>query len=102
GGSFVRGTLDAFDAPRRAFANLSGFAVVAVDQRLAPEAQFPAPLQDAYAAWQWTVDHAEELGVDAARVGVAGESSGASLAAVRRCCRRCTRRTSAACRPRWS
>jgi len=81
GGSFVRGTLDAFDAPRRAFANLSGFAVVAVDQRLAPEAQFPAPLQDAYAAWQWTVDHAEELGVDAARVGVAGESSGANLAA---------------------
>jgi acetyl esterase len=81
GGSFVRGTLDAFDTPRREFANAAGFVVVAVDQRLAPEACFPAPLEDAYAAWRWTVEHAEELGVDSDRVGVAGESSGANLAA---------------------
>ncbi|MFT4083206.1 MAG: alpha/beta hydrolase [Nocardioides sp.] len=81
GGSFVRGTLDAFDAQRRAFANLSGFAVVAVDQRLAPEARFPAPVEDADAAWQWTRQHAGELGIDPALIGVAGESSGGNLAA---------------------
>jgi acetyl esterase len=81
GGSFVRGTLDAFDAARRAFANAADFVVVAVDQRLSPEARFRAPLEDAYAALRWTVEHAGELGADAARVGVAGESSGANLAA---------------------
>jgi acetyl esterase len=81
GGSFVRGTLDTFDAARRSFANLSGFVVVAVDQRLAPETRFPGPLHDAHAAWLWTVDHAAELGVDPSAVGVAGESSGGNLAA---------------------
>ena len=81
GGSFIRGTLDLFDAVRRAFTKASRCIVVAVDQRLSPEAQFPAPLEDAYAALQWTAAHARELGGDGASIGVAGESSGGNLAA---------------------
>ena len=60
GGSFVRGTLDTFDAARRSYANESGCVVVAVDQRLSPEARFPKPLEDAYAAIRWAAEHTEE------------------------------------------
>ena len=82
GGSFIRGTLDLFDAGRRAFTKASDCIIVAVDQRLSPEAQFPAPLEDVYAAIKWAAAHARELGGDSQTViGVAGESSGANLAA---------------------
>jgi acetyl esterase/lipase len=82
GGSFIRGTLDLFDAGRRAFTKASNCIVVAVDQRLSPEARFPAPLEDVYAALQWTAGHARELGGGVqALIGVAGESSGGNLAA---------------------
>jgi len=82
GGSFIRGTLDLFDAGRRAFTKASNCVVVAVDQRLSPETHFPAPLEDVYAALQWTSAHAGELsGGVRALIGVAGESSGGNLAA---------------------
>ena len=81
GGSFVRGTLDMFDAGRRAFTKASDCIVVSVDQRLSPEAQFPGPLHDGFAALTWAASHAAALGGDPALVGVAGESSGGNLAA---------------------
>jgi acetyl esterase/lipase len=81
GGSFTRGTLDTFDAARRSLANQSGCTIVAVDQRLAPEALFPAPVNDAYAATRWAVAHTNELGGDPDLIGIGGESSGANLAA---------------------
>ena len=81
GGSFVRGTPEMFDAGRRAFAEASGCIVVAVDQRLSPEAQFPQPMEDGYAALRWTVERLDELGGDRQLVGVGGESSGGCIAA---------------------
>ena len=81
GGSFVRGTLDLFDAGRRAFTKASECIVVAVDQRLSPEAQFPAPLDDAYVALRWASSHAPDWNGNPALVGVGGESSGGNLAA---------------------
>ena len=82
GGSFVRGTLDLFDAGRRAFVKASNCIVVAVDQRLSPESQFPAPLEDVYAALNWTRQHLSEVGgSQKSLLGVAGESSGGNLAA---------------------
>jgi acetyl esterase/lipase len=81
GGSFVRGTLDMFDAGRRAFAKAGGCILVAVDQRLSPEAQFPAPLNDVYAALLWTFENAARLGGDPSLIGIGGESSGSNIAA---------------------
>ena len=81
GGSFARGTLDMFDPGRRAFAKAAGCVVVAVDQRLSPEAQYPKPLEDAYAALLWAARNAGEFGADATRLGIAGESSGGAIAA---------------------
>lgn len=81
GGSFVRGTLDMFDPGRRAFTKASECVIVAIEQRLSPETVFPAPLEDGHAALVWASKHAAEYGGDPARLGVAGESSGANLAA---------------------
>jgi acetyl esterase/lipase len=58
-----------------------GLAVVSVEYRLAPETRFPGPLEDCHAGLLWTVDHAQELGIDTERVIIGGKSAGGGLAA---------------------
>ncbi|MYW95232.1 alpha/beta hydrolase [Amycolatopsis rubida] len=54
---------------------------VSVGYRLAPEHPDPAPVEDCYAGLVWTAEHAEELGIDAGRLVIAGSSAGGGLAA---------------------
>ena len=82
GAGWVGGDLDTHDAIARYYARHADAIVVAVDYRLAPEHRFPAAVDDAYAAVQWTSEHARELGGDPSRLGVVGDSAGATLAAV--------------------
>nr|WP_168723466.1 alpha/beta hydrolase [Streptomyces sp. SAT1]ANO42060.1 esterase [Streptomyces sp. SAT1] len=81
GGGFAIGSVDAFHGEATRIAAEVGAVVVSVKYRLAPEHPFPAALDDCYAALKWMAAHADELGVDPERIGVAGESSGAGLAA---------------------
>jgi acetyl esterase/lipase len=55
--------------------------VISVEYRLAPENPDPAPIEDCYAALVWTGDHLSDLGIDSAKLMVAGSSAGAGLAA---------------------
>jgi acetyl esterase/lipase len=82
GGGLVAGTLDTHDPICRALSNSSGCIVLSVDYRLAPEYPFPAAIADGCHATIWIARHAEELGVDHGRIGICGDSAGATLAAV--------------------
>jgi acetyl esterase len=82
GGGWVVGDLDSHDQTCRLLARHSGAAVIAVDYRLAPEHPFPAPVDDALAAFRDVAARAPELGADPARIGVGGDSAGGHLSAV--------------------
>jgi len=82
GGGFVLGDLNTHDAFARALAKASGAVLISVDYALAPERRYPAAVEDAYAATLWVAEHAEQLGVDASRISVAGDSAGGNLATV--------------------
>lgn len=83
GGGFVSGTIDDTESviPATELAARAGAVVVSVDYRLAVDGvRYPVPLDDAFAAWRWLVDQADELGLDPARLFVGGTSVGANLA----------------------
>jgi acetyl esterase len=81
GGGWVFMGIETHDWICRRLANATGAIVVSVEYRLAPEARFPAALDDCLAVTQWLAGHADELGGDPRRVAVAGDSAGGNLAA---------------------
>lgn len=82
GGGFVFGDLRGGDWMCGTVAKGTDAVVVSVDYRLAPKHPFPAGVEDCYAILVWAAKHATELGADADRIGVMGESAGGNLAAV--------------------
>lgn len=82
GGGMIMGDLDTHDALCRRLAAEADARIIAVDYRLAPEAPFPAAVDDAWAALNWVADNAMDLDIDANRIAVGGDSAGGNLAAV--------------------
>ena len=82
GGGWTIGDLDTHATLCRQLANASGCAVVSVDYRMGPEHRFPAAVDDCLAATRGVRRHADELGIDAARLAVGGDSAGGNVAAV--------------------
>lgn len=82
GGGFVIGDLDTHDNQGRWLCRDTKSVVVSVDYRLAPEAPWPAAVEDCVAATRWAAEHVAELGGDPQRLAVAGDSAGGNLAAV--------------------
>ena len=80
-GGFALGNLDTDHRQCIELAHRARCTVVSVDYRLSPEHPYPAPLDDASAVLGWVADKAGELGVDPARLAVAGSSAGGALAA---------------------
>ncbi|NJC73072.1 alpha/beta hydrolase [Planosporangium thailandense] len=82
GGGWLLGSIDSHDVVTRKLARAAGCAVLSVGYRRGPEARFPAAVHDAVDAVRWSVSAADELGVDASRLAVAGDSAGGNLATV--------------------
>jgi acetyl esterase len=82
GGGWSLGSLATYEPFCRALANTTGQIVIWVEYRLAPEAPYPAALDDTLAAWRWVQENHNELGADPARISIAGDSAGGNLAAV--------------------
>ena len=82
GGGYVIGSLDSHDALCRRLAALGGFALLAVDYRLAPEWVFPTAVHDACDAVNWLLRNGAKQGLDASRVAFAGDSAGGTLSTV--------------------
>jgi len=82
GGGWVIGDLDTHDTLCRQLTAEAGIVVVSVDYRLAPEHKFPVAADDAWTATKWVATHAAEIGVDATKLAVGGDSAGGNLAAV--------------------
>lgn len=81
GGGWMLGDVESYDPVVRALAVASGVAWVSVGYRRPPEDPFPAAVDDAAAAVRWVAANAAALGLDAGRVGVAGDSAGGQIAA---------------------
>ena len=82
GGGLIAGDLETHDALCRALCHETACRLIAVNYRLAPEHPFPAAVEDACAAMVWAARHADQLGLDPERIGIAGNSAGGTLAAV--------------------
>jgi acetyl esterase len=81
GGGFIAGSPDSHDGTARELCAQAEAVVVSVDYRLAPEHKFPAAAEDCHAALCWAAAHAAELGADATRLAIGGDSAGGNLAA---------------------
>lgn len=81
GGGFIIGSPEQDQDGLIALVRELGLTIAAVSYRLAPGHPHPVPVEDCYTALGWLHDHAEEFGLDPARIAVGGNSAGAGLAA---------------------
>lgn len=81
GGGYILGSAEGSAPMLQRYASEAECVVVTVEYRLAPETPFPGSLEDNYAVLHWLVENSASLGIDPARIGVAGESAGGGHAA---------------------
>lgn len=81
GGAFFLGSLDTHDHVARSLAKETGYKVISVGFRLAPESAFPAGLDDCYSVVRWAAEQGESLGWDGQNLAIAGDSSGGTFVA---------------------
>ncbi|MDB5582405.1 MAG: Acetyl esterase/lipase [Bradyrhizobium sp.] len=81
GGGMILGNLDVYGFVVSEYVSRSGVPFLAVEYRVAPESKGTMLAEDIFAGVAWLAEHAAELGVDPARIGVMGDSGGGGPAA---------------------
>lgn len=82
GGGWVLGSKDTHDRLLRDLTNGAQAAFVFVNYTPSPEAQFPVPIEQDYAATKYIAEHGSDFGLDPSRLAVAGDSVGGNMVAV--------------------
>jgi acetyl esterase len=82
GGGWVIGDLDTHDVVCRTLANGARCAVFSVEYRKAPEAPFPAAVEDCFSALTFVFKNSENLKTNPSKIAVGGDSAGGNLATV--------------------
>ena len=82
GGGWVLGSKNTHDRLLRDLVNGTNAAFVFVNYTPSPEAQFPIPIEQGFAATKYIAEHGDEFGLDPTRLAVAGDSVGGNMAAV--------------------
>ncbi len=80
GGGWVVNYIQMHEAQLTDMAKRTNSVIVAVNYQKAPEHKFPIPFDDCYAAWEWTLAHAQEIGITTGKIGIGGDSAGGNLA----------------------
>ena len=81
GGGWISGNIDSYSVICRNMANQTGYTVVSVDYRLAPENPFPAGLSDCYEVAKQIFQDRQFMKVKSENIVIAGDSAGGNLAA---------------------
>ena len=79
GGGFCTGLMEKYEPSLRHLADISGAVVLYPELRMAPDCPFPGPVDDADDMVSWVAQHADELGIDADKIMLAGDSAGGNL-----------------------
>ena len=81
GGGWVLGGFDTHERLVREIAVGAHAAVVFVNYTPSPEAKYPIPLEQAYAATKWVAENGQTINVNTSHLAVAGDSVGGNMAA---------------------
>jgi acetyl esterase/lipase len=81
GSGMILSSVELYDGTVSRYVSAGSVPFLSVEYRLAPEFPHPTPVEDAFAGLTWLADHADELGVDPARIAVMGDSGGGGVAA---------------------
>jgi acetyl esterase len=81
GGGWVLGGFDTHERLIRELANKANAAIVFVNYTRAPEAKYPAQIEQAYAVTKWVAENGKSINVDPSRLAVVGDSVGGNMAA---------------------
>lgn len=82
GGGFMFGSIETYDMAVKKLARVTGYIIVSVDYRLAPEHPYPAALDDLTTVLNWMVENRSTIGGNNQKIIVIGDSAGANLATV--------------------
>jgi acetyl esterase len=81
GGGFVLGSPEMDDPYMANVAQQANLKIISVDYSLSPEVQFPVAIHECYAVAKYLQTHAEEFGLDPARIAIGGHSAGGTFSA---------------------
>ena len=82
GGGWILGSKNTHDRLIREIANGANVALVFVSYTPSPEAKYPVPIEQAYAATKYIAEYGKKLNLDTSRLAVAGDSVGGNMATV--------------------